>query len=145
MKATLEKVINGFILEIGNEKRVGITLNDLMPTIYGMCHKEIKDCAEEIGQTCWELEIEINVTPTTKQESDCEVKEVPCKEKKDIPIGEVIEYKGKHLLCVESGRGCAGCYFDDNNISCGNVDVTCNGGMRKDGKDVIFVGDKSKS
>ena len=146
MKATLEKVINGFILETKDEKRVGMTLNDILPTIYDMCQKEIKDCAEEVGQMCWEMDIEINVTPTTKQESDCEVKEVPCNEYEtcfEPKIGEVIEYKGNHLLCVEVDENtCQGCYFNDKD--CGNLKMPCNGDMRRDGKSVIFVGDKKE-
>lgn len=144
MKATLEKVDNGFILETKDGKRVEKTLNDILPTIYDMCQKEIRDCAEGVGQMCWKFKIEINVTPTTKQESDCEVKEVPCKEEKDNPIGEVIEYKGKHLLCTEvEGETCYGCYFA--NKDCEQMGLPpCNGKKRKDGKNVIFVKEKKE-
>lgn len=142
MKSTLEKVINGFVLETKDGKRVGMTLNDILPTIYDMCQKEIKDCAEEVGQMCYELDIEINITPTKKQESDCEVKQVPCTEP---AIGEVIEYKGKHLLCVEADHTCKGCYFEETDMSCGSVNAVCNGDIRSDGKSVIFVeGKRSK-
>ena len=140
MTATLEKVDNGFILKAGDEKRVGMDLTDILPTIFGMCQKEIIDCAEEVGKMRGELRIEINVTPTTRDDVVCETKQVPCNEP---GIGSVIEYKGEHLLCVEAYKNtCQGCYFNDKD--CGKLKMPCNGDMRRDGKSVIFVGEKKE-
>ena len=144
MKAKLEKVDNGFILETKDEKRVGMDLTDILPTIFGMCQKEIIDCAEEVGKMCWELKIEINVTPTTRDDVVCETKQVPCNESEtryEPEIGSVIEYKGEHLLCVEE-NSCKGCYFNDKD--CGKLKMPCNGDVRRDGKSVIFVEDKKE-
>lgn len=79
MTATLEKVDNGFILETKDGRRVGKHLNELLPTIYGMCEKEIIDCILETGEMFWELEIEINVKPTTRHQHSVEMN--PCERK----------------------------------------------------------------
>ena len=141
MKATLEKVINGFILEGGGIKRVGMTLNDILPTIYDILKEEIRDTANEVGKMCWKLEIGINVTPTTMNDVSNETKQVPCNEPE---IGKVFEYKGKHLLCVEvKGETCYGCHFA--NKDCEQMGLPpCDGKRRKDGKNVIFVGEKKE-
>lgn len=60
-------------------------------------------------------------------------------DKKEVAIGEVVEYQGEHLLCVEKtdNEDCSGCAFlavDDCKYS-----GFCCKGYRSDGKNVIFV------
>lgn len=82
MTATLEKVDNGFILETKDgKKRVGMHLNELLPTIYSMFEKEIIDCIMETGEMLWEFEIEINVKPTTRHQHSVEMNPCDRKEK----------------------------------------------------------------
>ena len=83
MTATLEKVNNGFILKTKDGTSVGIHLNQLLPTIYGMCEIELIDCIMETGEMLWELEIEINVKPTTRHQHSVEMN--PCDRKEKEP------------------------------------------------------------
>lgn len=54
-------------------------------------------------------------------------------------IGEVFEYNGMDLKVVD-GTPCTGCVFCDSDSGCFDDEkvLVCNGGVRKDGKDVIF-------
>ena len=59
--------------------------------------------------------------------------------KREVAIGEVVEFMGEHLLCVKKNDGeCSGCAFlaeDDDCKFCGY----CSKENRKDGKNVIFL------
>lgn len=60
-------------------------------------------------------------------------------DKKEVAIGEVVEYQGEHLRCVEKSdnEDCSGCAFlavDDCKFS-----GYCYKEFRSDGKNVIFV------
>ena len=54
-------------------------------------------------------------------------------------LGEKFDYYGVTLKVVKH-KDCAGCYFDDECIFCGNIYITgsCESSRRKDKKDVIF-------
>ena len=61
-------------------------------------------------------------------------------ERKDIAIGEVVEFQGEHLLCVEKtdGDDCIGCAFLSKGGDC-KFSGYCSKENRKDGKNVIFL------
>lgn len=59
------------------------------------------------------------------------------------PIGDEFEFCGVTLrveICVSEDGPCAGCFFE-NHVSCPGYGETgtCMGGLRPDGKDVIFA------
>ena len=60
-------------------------------------------------------------------------------DKKEVAIGETIEYKGEHFLCVgKTDADCSGCAFlakDDDCMYSGR----CYKEYRSDGKNVIFL------
>lgn len=61
---------------------------------------------------------------------------------RDYAIGEVFDYKGLRLLCVEDDGGdCDGCYFDSLCTTCTYMETPwyCSAEKRKDGKNVKFV------
>lgn len=66
-------------------------------------------------------------------------------QKRDVAIGDVVEFKGEHLLCVEKtdGEDCSGCAFLAEDDDC-KFSGFCYKENRKDGKNVIFLkgGDK---
>ena len=61
-------------------------------------------------------------------------------DKKEIAIGEVVEYQGEHLLCVEKSdnEDCSGCAFLAEDDDC-KFSGYCYKEYRSDGKNVIFV------
>ncbi len=65
-------------------------------------------------------------------------------DKREVAIGEVVEYQGEHLLCVENtdNEDCSGCAFLAEDDGCMFSGYCCKE-YRSDGKNVIFVkGDK---
>lgn len=61
-------------------------------------------------------------------------------ERKDVAIGEVVEYQGEHLLCVDKSdnEDCSGCAFLAEDDDC-KFSGYCYKENRSDGKNVIFV------
>lgn len=61
-------------------------------------------------------------------------------DKKEVAIGEVVEYQGEHLLCVEKtdNEDCSGCAFLAEDDDC-KFSGHCHKDYRSDGKNVIFV------
>lgn len=61
-------------------------------------------------------------------------------DKKEVAIGEVVEYQGEHLLCVEKtdNEGCSDCAFLAEDDDCKFSGYCCKE-FRSDGKNVIFV------
>lgn len=61
-------------------------------------------------------------------------------DKKEVAIGEVVEYQGEHLLCVEKtdNEDCSGCAFLAEDDDC-KFSGYCYKEYRSDGKNVIFV------
>lgn len=61
-------------------------------------------------------------------------------DKKEVAIGEVVEYQGEHLLCVEKtdNEDCSGCAFLAEDDDCKFSGYCCKE-FRSDGKNVIFV------
>lgn len=61
-------------------------------------------------------------------------------DKKEVAIGEVVEYQGEHLLCVEKSdnEDCSGCAFLAEDDDC-KFSGRCYKECRTDGKNVIFV------
>lgn len=61
-------------------------------------------------------------------------------ERKDVAIGEVVEFQGEYLLCVEKtdGDDCTGCAFLSKGDDC-KFSGYCSKDYRKDGKNVIFL------
>jgi hypothetical protein len=58
--------------------------------------------------------------------------------KKEVAIGEVVEYQGGHLLCVETdNEDCFGCAFAEDDVC--EFCAYCSKELRSDGKNVIFV------
>lgn len=60
--------------------------------------------------------------------------------KKEVAIGEVVEYQGEHLLCVEKtdNEDCIGCAFLSEDGDC-KFSGYCTKEYRSDGKNVFFV------
>lgn len=60
--------------------------------------------------------------------------------KKEVAIGEVVEYQGEHLLCVEKtdNEDCSCCAFLAEDDDC-KYSGFCYKDYRSDGKNVIFV------
>ena len=73
-----------------------------------------------------------------KPQPEPETESIP--ERKDVAIGEVVEFQGEHLLCVEKtdGDDCTGCAFISKDKDC-NFSGYCSKEYRNDGKDVIFL------
>lgn len=61
-------------------------------------------------------------------------------DKKEVAIGEAVEYQGEHLLCVEKtdNEDCSGCAFLAEDDDCKFSGYCCKE-FRSDGKNVIFV------
>lgn len=70
-----------------------------------------------------------------------QLKEKPMVSKqRDIAVGEIVEYQGKHLLCVEQkdDEDCTGCGFLTKDDDC-MFSGYCKKENRSDGKDVKFL------
>lgn len=69
--------------------------------------------------------------------------EIPIDSEKDVAIGEVVEFDGERLVCIEDGsidgflEECSGCAFMKNG-KCRSIVRSCSKDKRYDGKDVIF-------
>ena len=69
--------------------------------------------------------------------------ETPIDFEKDVAIGEVVEFDGERLVCIEDGsidgflEECSGCAFMKNG-KCRSIVRSCSKDKRYDGKDVIF-------
>ena len=69
--------------------------------------------------------------------------EIPIGSEKDVAIGEVVEFDGERLVCIEDGsidgflEECSGCAFMKNG-KCRSIVRSCSKDKRYDGKDVIF-------
>ena len=69
--------------------------------------------------------------------------EIPIDSEKDVAIGEVVEFDGERLVCIEDGsidgflEECSGCEFMKNG-KCRSIVRSCSKDKRYDGKDVIF-------
>ncbi len=61
--------------------------------------------------------------------------------KKEVAIGEVVEYQGEHLLCVEKtdNEDCSCCAFHAEDDDCKFSGHHCHKDYRSDGKNVFFV------
>lgn len=75
-----------------------------------------------------------------RKQSNPEGKPEKQPDKKEVAIGEVVEYQGEHLLCVEKNdnEDCCGCAFLAEDDDC-KFSGYCSKEYRSDGKNVIFV------
>lgn len=75
-----------------------------------------------------------------RKQPNTETKPEKQPDKKEIAIGEVVEYQGEHLLCVEKtdNEDCSGCAFLAGDDDC-KFSVYCCKEFRSDGKNVIFL------
>ena len=76
-------------------------------------------------------------------EHDFEVSKVVIETEKDVAIGEVVNFDGERIVCIEDGsidgflEECSGCAFMKNG-KCRSIVRSCSKDKRYDGKDVIF-------
>lgn len=76
-------------------------------------------------------------------EHDFDESKVVIDAEKDVAIGEIVEFDGERLVCIEDGsidgflEECSGCAFMKNG-KCRSIVRSCSKDKRYDGKDVIF-------
>lgn len=138
--ATALQMLDGKSEPDWEQRRYEIAKDTLQGILNGFTatKEDIEDNSEPLAKCAVYLadaliaELRKQPNPETKPEKQ--------PDKKEVAIGEAVEYQGEHLLCVEKtdNEDCSGCAFLAEDDDC-KFSGYCYKEFRSDGKNVIFV------